>query len=191
MKSSELPSPPKRPRSKLSRRKKLQEVLRKTAPQLAQALGGPLAGAAMAAIANTIMGRSDEVDEQQLEQALSHAEPEILVKLRQTDARFAQIYYSAQQHAEQVAMQDRHSARERQIALKDQTPTLLGAGVIIGFFIVLAAMLIGYVPQGAETEFSILLGALSTMTAAVVNYYFGSSAGSREKTHLLRDMRRI
>ena len=31
---------------------------------------------------------------------------------------------------------------------------------------------------------SIMLGALATMTAAVVNYFFGSSAGSREKTRL-------
>ena len=30
-----------------------------------------------------------------------------------------------------------------------------------------------------------MLGALATMTAAVVNYFFGSSAGSREKTRLI------
>ena len=41
-------------------------------------------------------------------------------------------------------------------------------------------------PPGAETEFSIMLGALATMTAAVVNYFFGSSAGSREKTRLMQ-----
>jgi hypothetical protein len=40
-------------------------------------------------------------------------------------------------------------------------------------------------PPGAETEFSIMLGALATMTAAVVNYFFGSSAGSKEKTRLM------
>jgi hypothetical protein len=45
-------------------------------------------------------------------------------------------------------------------------------------------------PPGAETEFSIMLGALATMTAAVVNYFFGSSAGSREKTMLLSGVKK-
>jgi hypothetical protein len=35
-----------------------------------------------------------------------------------------------------------------------------------------------------------MLGALATMTAAVVNYFFGSSAGSREKTRLLGEAKR-
>ncbi|MEM9840896.1 MAG: hypothetical protein AAF830_17325, partial [Pseudomonadota bacterium] len=61
----------------------------------------------------------------------------------------------------------------------------LAAAVVVGFFGVLATMLAVDVPTGAETEFSIMLGALATMAASVMNYYFGSSAGSKEKTLLL------
>ena len=69
--------------------------------------------------------------------------------------------------------------------MNDWTPSVLGALVILGFFVVLGVMVAKKLPAGAETEFSIMLGALATMTAAVVNYFFGSSAGSREKTRLI------
>ena len=50
-------------------------------------------------------------------------------------------------------------------------------------------MLLRQLPVEAETEFSIMLGALATMTAAVVNYYFGSSAESAEKTRAMGVLR--
>ena len=85
-----------------------------------------------------------------------------------------------------IAAGDRADARARQTAMDDWTPTVLGALIIIGFFVVLGAMVTRNLPPGAETEFSIMLGALAAMTAAVVNYFFGSSAGSKEKTRLMR-----
>ena len=73
--------------------------------------------------------------------------------------------------------------------LKTDRPLMILARAISGFagqvFAVLAIMVAKKLPPGAETEFSIMLGALATMTAAVVNYFFGSSAGSREKTRLI------
>lgn len=69
--------------------------------------------------------------------------------------------------------------------MNDWTPSVIGAAIILGFFIVLGVMVARKLPPGAETEFSIMLGALATMTAAVVNYFFGSSAGSKEKTRLI------
>jgi len=80
---------------------------------------------------------------------------------------------------------DRASARARHQAMDDWTPAVLGSLIVIGFFTVLGVMVARKLPVGAETEFSIMLGALATMTAAVVNYFFGSSAGSKEKTRAL------
>ena len=74
--------------------------------------------------------------------------------------------------------------------MRDWTPSVLGALIIFGFFLTLAVMVARKLPAGAETEFSIMLGALATMTAAVVNYFFGSSAGSREKTMLLTGVKK-
>ena len=54
---------------------------------------------------------------------------------------------------------DRSNARARQIQLNDWMPSALGGLIILGFFIVLSVMVSRRLPDGAETEFSIMLGA--------------------------------
>ncbi|MEL7030189.1 MAG: hypothetical protein AAGL49_13515, partial [Pseudomonadota bacterium] len=159
-------------------------VVAAAAPQLAHALGGPLAGAAVRAIAEKVLG-DPEADETRLEQALAAPSPAQLAALRQAEAEFVRAMQELEIDLERIAAADRDSARRRQTEMKDWTPSVLGFAIIAGFFCVLVAMMGGAIPAGAETEFSILLGALATMTAAVVNYFFGSSAGSARKNELL------
>ncbi len=164
--------------------KRIGSAIAKTAPQLAEALGGPLAGAAIGSIAEAIFG-SPDTDMGLVEKAILAAHPETMLKLREAEYDFRKAVMDNQTALERVAMEDRSSARNRQAAMKDKAPTIIGAAVILGFFLVLSGMLLWELPAGAETEFSIMLGALATMTAAVVNYFFGSSAWSKEKTHML------
>ncbi|MEZ5895618.1 MAG: hypothetical protein R3C40_09530 [Parvularculaceae bacterium] len=169
-----------------TKRGRLKRAVAKTAPQIAGALGGPLAGAAVGALARAIFG-TDSADEDDLAAAIEMATPEQLVALKKADYEFRLAIRNANIDEQRIDAGDRASARDRQKAMRDWTPSLLGALIIAGFFITLAAMVSRRLPEGAETEFSIMLGALATMTAAVVNYFFGSSAGSREKTRLLSD----
>ena len=141
------------------------------------------------AIADAIIGDST-ADESLVEQAILAAHPETLLKLRQADYDFHKAILASQTTAERIAMEDRASARARETALKDNAPTMIGTAVILGFFTVLGVMIFVDLPAGAQNEFAILLGALATMTAAVVNYLFGSSAGSKEKTQLLAKQQR-
>ena len=166
------------------KRGRLKRVIAGAAPQLAHALGGPLAGAAVAQISKAIFGAPDR-DEDQLAEALAIASPEHLLALKKAEQEFAIALRGAQVEERRIDAGDRTNARQRQIDMRDWTPSILGALIILGFFIVLAAMLGRSLPAGTETEFSIMLGALATMTAAVVNYFFGSSAGSKEKTRLM------
>ncbi len=165
-------------------RGKLKRLIAGAAPQLAHALGGPLAGAAVAQISQAIFGAPD-ADEDALAETLAAANPGHLIALRRAEQEFQISLREAQLEDRRIDAEDRASARVRQIALKDWTPSVLGAVIILGFFVVLGAMVSRRLPAGAETEFSIMLGALATMTAAVVNYFFGSSAGSKEKTRLM------
>ncbi|MEM9171062.1 MAG: hypothetical protein AAGC56_15580, partial [Pseudomonadota bacterium] len=135
-------------------------------------------------LARAIFGK-DAASEEELEAAIVSGDPAHLLALRKAENAFRLALREAQVEEARIAAGDRDSARRRQIALEDKTPSILGGLIIAGFFLVLAAMVARRLPQGAETEFSIMLGALATMTAAVVNYFFGSSAGSREKTRLL------
>ncbi|MHA7871313.1 MAG: hypothetical protein ACX939_03080 [Hyphococcus sp.] len=165
-------------------RGRLKRAIARTAPTLANALGGPLAGAAVSALSKALFG-ADTADEDALSDALINASPEHWLALQKAERDFAIAIRQAQVEEARIAAGDRANARARQAQLQDWTPSALGAVIIFGFFVVLAAMVSRRLPPGAETEFSIMLGALATMTAAVVNYFFGSSAGSKEKTRLM------
>lgn len=165
-------------------RGRLKRVIARAAPGLAHALGGPLAGAAMEQLSRAIFG-ADAVDEGTLADALERAGPEHLLALKKAEQEFQIALRQASVEEMRMDAGDRANARDRQIKMNDWTPSVLGACVILGFFMVLGVMVAKKLPAGAETEFSIMLGALATMTAAVVNYFFGSSAGSREKTRLI------
>lgn len=165
-------------------RGRLKRAIVNTAPKLAHALGGPLAGAAVATLSKAIFG-TEEMDEAALETVLVNATPEQLLAIKSAEYEFQIALRQASVDEEQVHAGDRDSARRRQQLMDDWTPSVLGALIIAGFFCVLSAMLARAIPAGTETEFSIMLGALATMTAAVVNYFFGSSAGSKEKTRLM------
>ena len=165
-------------------RGKLKRALKTIAPQIAHALGGPFAGAAVTQISRAILGRTD-VSESELVEAVASASPEQLVALKKAEFDFAIAARRLAVDAQRIHASDRANARARQSAMGDWAPSAIGVLIIIGFFGVLAAMVARRLPQGAETEFSIMLGALATMTASVVNYFFGSSSGSREKTRLM------
>jgi hypothetical protein len=167
-------------------RGRLKRAVQGAAPQLARALGGPLAGAAAEALSRAIFGKP-EASEQAIVEALKTASPELLVELRRADLDFARAIEEARVAEARVAAADRADARAREIARRDWTPTLMGSAIIVGFFVVLWGMVTHTLPEGGQTEFSIMLGALAAMTAGVVNYFFGSSVGSREKTRLMSD----
>lgn len=158
------------------------------APTIAGALGGPLAGAATDALSRAILGQERGTDEALIDAVLA-GDPDTLRKLKEAELSFRRTLVEAETRAREIAAADRASARAREIAIKDLTPAILGTAVIGGFFFVMSIMLLRELPARAETEFSIMLGALATMTAAVVNYYFGSSADSREKTKMMGGLR--
>lgn len=167
-----------------ARRGRLKRAIAGAAPELARALGGPLAGAAVGAIARAVLGEETD-DEGRIEAAIAAATPEQLLALRRADFEFRLAVLRAGIDDEKIAAEDRASARAREIARRDWTPAAMGGLILFGFFLMLGLMSTRRLPEGMETEFAIMLGALATMTAAVVNYYFGSSAGSREKTRLM------
>jgi hypothetical protein len=165
-------------------RGRLKRAVAKTAPKIAEQLGGPLAGAAVEALSRAIFGK-DAVPEEAIADAIEGATPDQLIALKRAEHDFMIALRQAAVEEQRIDAADRASARERQAKMDDWTPSVLGALIIAGFFLTLGVMVARRLPEGAETEFSIMLGALATMTAAVVNYFFGSSAGSREKTRLL------
>lgn len=61
----------------------------------------------------------------------------------------------------------------------------LGALIVIGFFVFMIILVLKPVPENNESTMNIVVGALIAAFAGVVNYFFGSSKGSKDKTEIL------
>ena len=84
---------------------------------------------------------------------------------------------------EQLAVQDRKSARDLQTTTKSFIPPLLALIITLGFFGILIGMMTGKVTS--SDALMLLLGSLGTAWTGVISFYFGSSASSQNKDQLL------
>jgi len=57
--------------------------------------------------------------------------------------------------------------------------------IVIGFFLLCYFLMKAPLPQGSNEVVFMLFGALAAAFGAIVQYFFGSSKGSAEKTELL------
>jgi len=80
---------------------------------------------------------------------------------------------------------DRASARDMQKTVKSWVPPTLAIAVTVGFFGILAAMMSGKIDQAAEVD--IMLGSLGTAWTGIIAFYFGSSASSQDKDHMIHN----
>jgi len=154
------------------------------APTLATALGGPLAGVAVKAIAAGL-GKPADAKAESVEQAVLEADPATLLKLKEIELQFERDLQAAGIRLEEIEAADRASARAREISLKDHTPAILSFVITLGFFGTLGWMLVNGKPATGGDALLVMLGALGGAWGAIVSYYFGSSAGSKLKTEAL------
>ena len=163
-------------------------LVRTVAPSIASAVGGPLAGMATRAISEALLGKSDGT-EQELENAVASATPEQLLALKKAEQEFAVKMRELDIDLERISNADRDSARNREVSLRDWTPRVLAGLITVGYFGVLFWMLrFGLPNTGSSEALLVMLGALGTAWGGVVAYYFGSSAGSKEKTEAMNRM---
>jgi hypothetical protein len=157
------------------------EWLKTIAPTVATALGGPLAGMAVSAVAKAIGCEPDEVqgiissNKLTAEQVASIqlAELELKKQAQSMGLDFAKL-----------TVEDRKSARDMQIATKSMLVPSLAILIVSAFIGVVIATLGGFAVVDSVLA-GTLIGYISAKAEQVVNFYFGSSAGSKEKTDLL------
>lgn len=149
---------------------------------------GPLAAAGVSYLMRAL-GIDETLPEDekraQLQQAIATATPEQVLAMHQADLQFAKDYEQQLTEREKIAAADRDSARRREVELKDRTPAVLAAFVTIGFFGLLLLMAFRDLPAANETALNIMLGTLGAAFGGVIGYYFGSTAGSQQKTAAL------
>lgn len=160
--------------------------LGKLAPVAASLLGGPLAGLAVSALGDAL-GLKDATKDAIMEvvqsgtmtpeqvAALKTAEANLKIKLKELDIK-----------AEEIAMQDRDSARKMQIQNRSWIPAVLTVLTVGGFFWLLIGSAMGTFALTGSDIMMLLLGVLARETAGVYAYWFGSSSGSAQKTEMLK-----
>ena len=162
--------------------------LKEIAPTAATLLGGPLAGMAVDAIGKAV-GLSDATKEQVKEvltsgtinaeqmAAIKQAEAELVLKVKQLDIDMEKIHAG-----------DRASARDMAAKTGDTwTPRVIALVVFIVWGAVNWKLFNGTISGDMRELVARALGTLDATLMAVIYYYFGSSAGSKEKTQTLTD----
>ena len=157
------------------------------APTIATALGGPLAGVATKAISTAVLGKDGGTDDE-IAQAIATGGTDVLAKIKEAEHAFDVRMKELDIDLTKIASDDRADARDREVKTKDNTPKILAAVIVLGFFATLAMIAFTVLPPGAQAPVNILLGALTGLLLQVGNYYFGSSAGSSRKNEMMKDL---
>jgi len=175
----------------------LKPWLGKIAPMLGATLGGPL-GAAAGAVVGKALGVEDPTPEKVMKTITDgNLTPEQMTSLQLAELahaeKMAELGFKNVQDLAELEFKDRDSARNREIQVKDKTPSigfyLLTTGFygLIAFFC-LCALKPDLKPNAEVMDIlKIMVGSLGTAWIGSVNYYYGSTSGSRSKDLLLHN----
>ena len=174
-------------------------------PAVLQAILTPLLGNGLNLVANAVLAKGKDVIEKQLG---------IQLKPEMTNEELAKVQIAQMEHEEellklrleddkldlaelQTRLKDTNDARQRevQIANSDKAPLLnkivtpvLALSILTLTFVLFGVVMFDNAPVDATRKDILIyvLGVLSAIASQIVSYYFGSSAGSKEKTEALK-----
>lgn len=156
----------------------------KFAPMLGGALGGPV-GLAAGSIIGNILGVKDAKPEDVVaaikngtltgEQilALKRADQEFALKMKELDI-------NSVQEMEALMVADRKSARDRQVALKDNTPTILSylclaVWFVMNSFLMVMAYKSKTIPSDMATLIGRVLGTMDALLGMAFTFFLGAN----------------
>ena len=157
--------------------------LTQIAPTIATCLGGPLAGLAVTALSKLFGVAPDQVQSMINDNKLSADQ---IAAVQQEEIKFKEQTQALGLNFEQLAVEDRKSARDMQTVTGSLIPPVLSILVTAGFFGILAYLMVKPADT-SNTPLMIMLGSLGTAWTGIIAFYFGSSAGSRAKDQMLFD----
>lgn len=163
------------------------------APLLGTALGGPAGGAIASIIAAQFGGNAN--DPQALAQ-LIETDPNARIKLAEIESnkkvqleniamQMAQNQLQAETQQLDIAARDTADARKNNVESKSYMPQAISFMVIFGFFACIWVVAAYKQDSDDHDVLYMMFGGVSSAFGAVIQYWLGSSAGSRIKTNIL------
>jgi hypothetical protein len=116
-----------------------------------------------------------------------HIEPAEAFRLEQA---VRQATMDFQRQMWDLEAQDRHSARQREVATGDPTTRRLAYVYTCGYFGIFLCLITGLftVAENIKQLIDVLLAVLTAGQYSILTYYFGSSNGSTKKTQMIEEM---
>ena len=174
-------------------------------PAALQAILTPLLGNGLNLVANAVLAKGKKVVEEKLGVELKpDMSPEDLAKIQIAQMEHEEELLKLRLEEDkldlaelELRLKDTNSARERevQISTSDKAPLLnkivtpvLALSILLLTFVLFGVVMFNDTPVEASRKDILIyiLGVLSAIASQIVSYYFGSSAGSKEKTDALK-----
>jgi len=163
------------------------DIVAAVAPTVATALGGPFAGMAVKALSNKLLGRDDGTEDEVAAAVMALA-PADLVKLKEIDADLQKAFLDNEVKLEQLAADDRDSARRRATEAKDPTPSVLSYLYFALFAVVLVGLLHGDFNIADSQVALMMIGGLIAVWLPSSNFQFGTTRGSANKDKVISNI---
>lgn len=171
---------------------KLTKFVSKAAPILGTAIGGPIGGLAGGAISliTSAFGIEATDDPEAIYEAIK-ADPQAVVKLKQIELENKTQLQKIALQRDEAHLKDVQNARSREIEMvkvtgkKDWSLHVLAWLIVSGFFISFILLTFTTIPTGSKDMVMLFCGALIAGFSEVRQYFFGSSAGSKQKTGIM------
>ena len=174
-------------------------------PAALAAILTPLLGNGLNLVANAVMAKGKDFVEKKLGVELKpDMSPEDLVRVQIAQMEHEEELLKLRLEEDkldlaelELRLKDTDSARDRevQISTSDKAPLLnkivtpvLALSILLLTFVLFGVVMFNDTPVEASRKDILIyiLGVLSAIASQIVSYYFGSSAGSKEKTDALR-----
>ena len=148
------------------------DILKTVAPKLGAAIGGPMGGIATRFIANKLLGK-DDATEDEVALAIQGASPADLARLKEID-------HDYDVEVLKIQADDRADARKA----ADKRPQMVLSGAYtLGYLTLIFGIMGGWLdmPENGRDLMMGLLGVLTAAQSNIIQFWFGSSSGSKDK----------
>lgn len=160
------------------------DTLKKIAPTVASALGGPLAGVAVTAIGELFGMESPTADKIKTAIENGSLTGQQIADLRQLELKLKSEEAERGFKYAELEYKNVADARAMKVATNSLFPEILSGLITVGFFGILGWMM--YKPSAIDSQpLLIMLGSLGAAFGAVINFWLGSNKGSDRTKELL------